>query len=132
MGKFNRSKAEQIVKDVVTNHINQYGAVVYTPTGYLPYENGKKVNGAKNYPSLKGDIINELGKVFSLNGTCNTFINVYMDRVVRNSGIIIGVCNFDSNSNPTYTEPANIKSSITIEVVRDEEMDKLNTFIETI
>jgi hypothetical protein len=132
MGKFNRSKAEQIVKDVVTNHINQYGAVVYTPTGYLPYINGERFNGMNDYQQLRGSIIKELGKVFSLNGTCNTFINVYMDKVIRNSGVKVGICNFDSNSNPTYTEPADIKSSITIEVVRDEEMDKLNSFINSI
>ena len=131
MGKFNRSKAEQIVKDVVTNHINQYGAVVYTPTGYLPYVNGERFNGMMCHHQLRSDIINQLGKVFSLNGTCNTFINVYMDRVIRNSGAKVGVCNFDSDSNPTYTEPDDIKP-ITFEVVRDEEMDKLNSFINTI
>lgn len=129
MGKFNRSKAEQIVNEVITNHITLYGNLVYTPSGYLPYENGKRVNGNRDYPTFKNIICDELRKVFDPTKSYYDFINVYMNSVIRKSGIVNGICNFDSNGTPTYIEPKDIKN-ITIEVISDE--DKLNSFIETI
>jgi hypothetical protein len=134
MAKFNRSKAEQIVRDVINNHISKYGNVVYEPTGYLPYENGKMINGSKDFPTLRGTIQIELRKVFNYSKTLTTFMNVYMDSIIRKSGIKVGYCRFGLDNTPTYTEPTNINlfEVMDIEVVDEDEMDKLNTFINSI
>jgi hypothetical protein len=131
MGKFNRSKAEQIVTDMCNRHITENGNVVYEPSGYLPYENGSRINGMKDYHNFRGTIIKELRKVFDPTPTYGKFINVYMGSVIRKSGIQVGICRFDSKSVPTYTEPKDIKP-ITIEVVRDNDIISLEEFIETI
>ena len=131
MGKFNRVKAEQIVNDVITNHSNHYGEVVYNPTGYLPYVNGDRFNGMLCYHNLRGSITKKLLMEFEPTQSYGKFINVFMDGVIRKSGIKVGICNFDSNSNPTYTEPEDIVP-LDIKVVRGKDIIGLEEFIETI
>lgn len=131
MGKFNRVKAEQIVNDVITNHITEYGEVVYNPTGYLPYENGKRVNGHYDYPTLISKVRTELRKSFNQTQTYCDFLNVGMSSVIRKSGLQVGVCTFDSDSKPTFRHPKDIVP-LSIEVVRGKDIISLEEFIETI
>lgn len=131
MGKFNRVKAEQIVNDVITKHITEYGDVVYTPTGCLPYENGKRVNGHFDYPTLMSKIRTELRKSFNQTQTYCDFLNVGMSSVIRKSGLRVGVCTFDINDKPTWRQPEDIVP-LSIEVVRGKDIISLEEFIETI
>jgi hypothetical protein len=136
MGKFNRTQADNIVHDFIKNHIAVSGNIVYEPTGCLPYVNGQRVNGDNDYPTLKGKLYSLLGKSFSPTKSFSTYINVYINKAIRAAGLVIDICHFDINGKPTYSTAK--PSSITIEVVRDEdsmsveEADKFNTFINSI
>ena len=131
MAQFNRSKAEQIVNDVIKNHISQYGEVVYTPTGCLPYENGKRVNGHYDYPTLMKKVRTELRNTFKQTKTYCDFLNVGMSSVIRKSGLRVGVCTFDVNDEPTWRQPEDIVP-LDIKVVRSKDIISLEEFIETI
>jgi hypothetical protein len=116
MKRFNKTTADQIVINVINEHINQYGNILYQPTGCLPYVNGDKVLGNKNYRTFIDKVYTQLRNEFGYSKSLNKYTNVYIGSVIRSSSLSIGTCNFDINDIPTYTEPKDIKP-ITIEYV---------------
>jgi hypothetical protein len=117
MKRFNQTKAEQIVKDICDKHITEFGNVVYSTSGFLPQVNGLKL-GNKWYQQLLNKIYLELGNEFDpYSKTYNRFINS-LSVFINRTDIKVGTVRFDINNEPTYTEPENIKPTITIEYIK--------------
>jgi hypothetical protein len=116
MKRFNQTRAEQIVKDICDKHITEFGNVVYSVSGFMPTDNSKKI-GNKSYQELKDKIYINLRGEFNSSTTFIRFINS-LSVFINRTDIKVGTVRFDINNEPTYTEPENIKPTITIEYIK--------------
>jgi hypothetical protein len=117
MKRFNQTRSEQIVTDECNKHIEQFGNVVYSVSGFMPTDNSKRM-GNKSYQQLKDNIYSKLRDEFTPSTTFYRFVNS-ISRFIDKTNIKVGLVHFDSNNKPTFTEPDEIKPSFTIKKYKD-------------